>query len=462
MQKEDWLKDSDSDLETLLKKAAKVDNHETDLESVMRFKVMMEENDKYWRDKDISPKYIMDYKHIYHWASEPEHWEEYLKRLSNIKIREEMEEHREAIFKIITEISNQELEEIKDEEAHRLYKIITEKALFDEESKKQDILKRNSKQQRRNKVMEKFSLKRPIYENCKILAPDGEILCKWDKKKVQWYLERDLAELIKEEPLTVKLKFEPSGRGITNFSDEKDDDEFYVEERSNICVAWGNGKNYLRHQIIPGKFRIFFPEKYKSHRSHDVLLLCFDCNEISIKKQAELEAKLSKQYNVPMKVLDADAQMRETVTLFQRKPRGIIRGRKKIPEDRLLLMYKDFLEASEELIEKRVLKGEDQNNLGEFINKNKGEDLEIDYEFLEKAIKFKPKKTTTIANKRQNIFGKLIIEKYGGTEKIPDFIKMWRQYFLDNLNPKFLPKNWSVDHSIARVFGNKSAFKNDD
>jgi len=241
--------------------------------------------------------------------------------------------------------------------------------------------------------MKKFTLKKPIYENCMILAPDGEILCKCDKKKIQWYLERELADLIKEDPLTAQLKFEPSGRGITNFSDEKEDDEFYVEHRKNICVACGSDKNYLRHQIIPGKFRIFFSEKFKSHRSHDVVLLCFDCNEIAIKKQAELEANLSQKYNVPLKVLDTDAQMKEIVALYQRKSKGIIRGKKKIPEDRLLVMYKDFIKASKDILEEKVLKQEYQEDLEAYINLLDEENLELDFEFLNKILKFKSNKT---------------------------------------------------------------------
>ena len=31
------------------------------------------------------------------------------------------------------------------------------------------------------------------------------------------------------------------------------------------------------------------------------------------------------------------------------------------------------------------------------------------------------------------------------------FEKMWRQHFLDNMEPKFLPDMWSVDHSHDRL-----------
>eukprot|EP00826_Nyctotherus_ovalis_P055987 TRINITY_DN7492_c0_g1_i11.p2 TRINITY_DN7492_c0_g1~~TRINITY_DN7492_c0_g1_i11.p2 ORF type:complete len:123 (+),score=17.33 TRINITY_DN7492_c0_g1_i11:95-463(+) len=37
-------------------------------------------------------------------------------------------------------------------------------------------------------------------------------------------------------------------------------------------------------------------------------------------------------------------------------------------------------------------------------------------------------------------------------EDIGNFIRMWRKRFLDNLNPKFLPKGWSVNHRIEGSF----------
>jgi len=51
-----------------------------------------------------------------------------------------------------------------------------------------------------------------VYENCKMLAPDGTCLSNCDRKKAQWYVDKDLATVVVEEPFTVRLKFEPSNR----------------------------------------------------------------------------------------------------------------------------------------------------------------------------------------------------------------------------------------------------------
>lgn len=34
--------------------------------------------------------------------------------------------------------------------------------------------------------------KKPLYHNCQLISPDGQLLCTCDLKKAQWYLEKDL------------------------------------------------------------------------------------------------------------------------------------------------------------------------------------------------------------------------------------------------------------------------------
>lgn len=63
--------------------------------------------------------------------------------------------------------------------------------------------------------MKNYSCKKNPYENGRLLAPDGSLLSYTDVKKGQWYVGKGLATLITEEPYTVKLNFEPSGRSQT-------------------------------------------------------------------------------------------------------------------------------------------------------------------------------------------------------------------------------------------------------
>ena len=58
---------------------------------------------------------------------------------------------------------------------------------------------------------------------------------------------------------------------------------------------------------------------------------------------------------------------------------------------------------------------------------------------------------------RKNMHGQLVLEKVKDLKK---FIIEWRKFFIDSFNPKFLPKEWSIEHEIVRTFGEYSNFKN--
>ena len=49
-----------------------------------------------------------------------------------------------------------------------------------------------------------------------------------------------------------------------------------------------------------------------------------------------------------------------------------------------------------------------------------------------------------------------VIELVGEASRMPilqEFIKMWRNHFLEHNDAKHLPKGWRVDHKIERDFG---------
>ncbi|KAJ6686902.1 POLYMYOSITIS/SCLERODERMA AUTOANTIGEN-RELATED [Salix purpurea] len=127
----------------------------------------------------------------------------------------------------------------------------------------------------RELFVQKFSCKSPVYHNCRIYANDGRLLCYCDKRKLEWYLRRDLAKLVDDDALAIMLLFEPKGRP------EDEGNDFYIQSKKNICVGCGEGSHYLRYRIIPSCYRMHFPEHLKSHRSHDIVLLCVDCHEVA-------------------------------------------------------------------------------------------------------------------------------------------------------------------------------------
>ena len=107
---------------------------------------------------------------------------------------------------------------------------------------------------------------RKIYGNYQVLSPDGHLMFRCDEKKANWYIKRNLAEIISNDPLIVKLKFQPKGLGNHN-------KKYGLSVIENICVVCGSDEFLTRHHVVPTCYRKFFPLEKKSHNFHDVLSL---------------------------------------------------------------------------------------------------------------------------------------------------------------------------------------------
>src|SRR5690554_4979303 len=104
------------------------------------------------------------------------------------------------------------------------------------------------------------------YENCKIISKSGQLIGYCGRSKLEWYLKKELGSLIDEK--SVQLNFDPIPKNYQNF-------EIYEsQERKNICVVCGLDKFLNKCHIVPLEFRKWFPLEKKSHKSHDILLLC--------------------------------------------------------------------------------------------------------------------------------------------------------------------------------------------
>ena len=64
-------------------------------------------------------------------------------------------------------------------------------------------------------------------------------------------------------------------------ADQQSGESFYLESKANTCVACGEDRNFLKYHVIPKCYRQNFPLNLKSHRSHDIVLLCVRCHQIA-------------------------------------------------------------------------------------------------------------------------------------------------------------------------------------
>ena len=321
------------------------------------------------------------------------------------------------------------------------------------EGKKLELLRNLKKEVSKKSVVNNSICKGPIYDSCKMLAPDGQQLCFCDFKKMSWYLERNLAKLISNDPPVFKLIFEPNARGCVD--ENLKSSNFYIESRTNCCVICGKTENYLRFHVIPILYRSCFPENLKSHKSHDVVLLCLSCHERARKVYEQKKEEISKRYNVPLNVMSDGKNNYLKLIQFIKKCKVIKKNKNKnLPEIAETKLKKNLKETFDILMENsQEFKNSAEKNK---IICNKEDDIDDNFLniFCDKFIV----DDKNIPEGKKNLHGKLVIEK---VKDLKEFIMEWRQFFLDSFQPKFLPKEWSVKHEIVRTFGEYSNFRNE-
>ncbi|EAL68469.2 3'-5' exonuclease domain-containing protein [Dictyostelium discoideum AX4] len=294
----------------------------------------------------------------------------------------------------------------------------------------------NNKPIKENMLKKTVPDKRVLYDNCLMYSPDDVLLSSISKKKVEWYVSRQLADIIKEEPLSIKLKFQPHGEGHSG-------DQFYLASKENICVVCGSTHKILRHSMVPHCYRQYLPEEIKSHSSHDVILVCCDCHAILDKKNQIMKMIISQQYNVPI-----DNENKQFITdhtlLKITQIASIVKNNfystgnnNNISEDNLIKgnkkCKKNIPDEKLEEMKKIVM---------EYIGKE-----EINVEDLDEILKLNPKQK----NENYIPHEKKVIDKVlaMGEKGIFEFIRSWRKNFVESVQPKFLPEHWSIDKVVC-------------
>ncbi len=243
--------------------------------------------------------------------------------------------------------------------------------------------------------------KNKIYGNCRVLSPEGILMFRCDTKKANWYLSRNFAITLEEDPLTIKLTFEPKGLG--NFNRP-----YGLVELENKCVKCGGEEELTRHHVVPHCYRRHFPEEYKTHNHHDVVALCIDCHDSYERQADELKREFSVKYNAPIdgmwdKVDDMSIKIAKIATALS------IHG-DLIPTEKKERMMSEL----------STLIGHD--------------DYLDNLDFL--MVRPKPE--------MRKSHGEMVIEQ---VESIDDFIITWRKHFVEKCEPKYLPNTWNINNS---------------
>lgn len=247
-----------------------------------------------------------------------------------------------------------------------------------------------------------------IYGNCQVFGPTGKLMFRCLEKRAKWYLDRKLATIMSDDPMSIKLTFTPKGGG------EKT--ELLKIKRQNKCVVCGTEElcNLTKHHLVPFVYRQHFSPERKEHNSLFVVPICRSCHNIYENKFAsKLKTTLVELYSAPFNG-DFDKTKRRII--------GIIRCLKefgdKIPQDRknlLLLKLEQKARAIGISVGNPLLENEIDEMLQQAVDGKEDED---------------------------NCHGKIVVDKISNLD---DFEKMWAKNFIDSMTPKFMPE-YITDH----------------
>ncbi|NXF67244.1 exonuclease 3'-5' domain-containing protein 2 isoform X1 [Strix uralensis] len=258
--------------------------------------------------------------------------------------------------------------------------------------------------------------KSPLYDNCFLHAPDGQPLCTCDRKKAQWYLDKGIGELVSTDPFVVKLRFEPSGRPESQV-------DYYLTVKENLCVVCGKRESYIRKNVVPHEYRRHFPIQMKDHNSHDVLLLCTSCHAISNYYDNHLKQQLAEEFGAPIGSEEGVRLLEDPLRRQVRSGARALLNADSLPDPRraeLLQSIKDFFNAEA-----------------------------VTPEMLQEAAALE----TRIWNESYMPHGLKVVQCFakGGLRSLMQLERRWRQHFLDSMQPKHLPEQWSVDHNHMKL-----------
>lgn len=241
------------------------------------------------------------------------------------------------------------------------------------------------------------------YDNLLVLHPDGTPMFKGSRKAVDWYLKRGLAVQLNQK--TYQLTFQPNGYGKGN------DNEFFLDDLQNQCVVCGEVTQLARSFIVPHCYR---EALHKTRDHYDVLLTCLECHDTYDSATQYFKQKLADLFKAPLNGWAPN----------EKAEREAWNNKVKLSSyAHCLLKYSDKIPAGK------------QNKMREEMANWLGKEVK-DKDLPQLAIKPTGFKLTNWVS-----HGELVVRKLSS---ISEFEEDWRQFFVDCMDPQFLPEHWKI------------------
>lgn len=282
----------------------------------------------------------------------------------------------------------------------------------------------------RNNIL-KVGSKNLNSENWKVYHPSGRHMFTCGEKKAQWYLDRNLAVEIGKKK--IRFTFKPKGNGF------EDNEVFGRSIRENRCVVSGLEDGLQRHHIVPYCYRTYFPEAFKSKNHHDVVLINHEIHSDYEQIANDYKDEIARIYGV------------KTINEFNAEYTGRLRESGK--ENAILLnaihsLFKCYGNMPDDVKFEKLQFISDNSDLSynTLCDLNYIQMYKL-YLLIREAhiVELEAFKTN---NRHLYDHGYHVVKMLDTEDKIMDFVKLWRNHFIDTMQPAYMPHGWSVDFRI--------------
>lgn len=247
-----------------------------------------------------------------------------------------------------------------------------------------------------------------LFDNCLIQAPDGVNLSRCGSKKLRWYLDRGMADLVGNDPPTIRLRFEPSGRrGL--------DDPLLLDGKPNVCVVCGTTENLTRHHIVPYCFIKHMDLEAKTDVIRDIFPLCRPCHDAYEFKSHEKKQAMADAAGMPLNGMTEDQKRLRWAT---GTANTLIKHGHKMPANR----REELLDVVRDYLGRRDVSDADLIKL-----------KETRYEETSTGVPFSKYAADRVTN-------------------YSEFAQDWRRHFVETMKPRYMPDKWKVDRITDNVW----------
>jgi hypothetical protein len=306
------------------------------------------------------------------------------------------------------------------------------------------------KEDRRQKMLPLLTMNKKMYDNILMNDPDDNLLCTIALKKANWYVNKKLAFWKDDQKRDcIKLLFKPNvpepkkQDSDTDSNDNSNVNTYNQTIKANCCVICGHDQDYMRHYVVPFCYRTLFPQNFKTHLPHDIVLVC-----------ANHHVKAGRKYHKRMQRIEDDLRtdpdtaapelIDKRVHQIRSSATALLRFRNKLPLDRIA-EYESLL---------CEWYGLPQPQPAGTANDGDDPAATITTAAPPALTTAQLQTASELESRRPNpkyISGPtLVMESFNNDdEKMADFVREWRSFFFDSMQPQFLPTGWSVDSPVV-------------